>query len=774
MAVTAEELRVLVTAEVERALQNLRSFDNGLSATQSKLSKFGDNAIKVGGKLTKFITLPLAAIGVAAVKSAADVEKQAVALRILTGDAETANKVLQEVEAFAATTPFQFPGLVDGAKRLIAVGVASEEVIDRLKALGNAAQGDTQIFNRLVDAFAKLRTKGRASLEELNRFSEAGVPIIESLAEQYAVSREELFKLIETGQVGFQDVNDALTALTTGQGRFAGLIEAQSQTLSGSLSTLKDNVGLAARSFVEGFLPVLTDIAQELTKAAKFVASLDDDTKKLILTVAGIAAATGPAITAIGALSKAIAFLAANPLVAVVGGLAAATVAIQALNNAKIDEKFGDAAEQIGVSNKELSSAVSLVQDLVRFDLGQPFEVAEAFIGDISKELGISKQKLIDIVVSQEDTSKLLKEQLNILSEQIKERETLKELSSTEGLINEKLFIRQQQLLEAEERRRKAQQEREEALKREEELRAKLARTAQERAQFEQDFNTRLLQQAGDRVALLEREKSEAISVAKEIGADRVLVERFFNAEIEKARQQDLDSRNATLKEIERVEMDAVNRRIKSQELAAQRAKEISEATKQKQIKDIQAVANVASSIFSALAETSSLAYQSVANNASEATDAQKAEARKAFETQKAANIAQTLIATATGAVEAYKALAGIPFIGPALGIAAAGALTIFGLGKAREIAATKPAFQQGTPPEGFTVPEGFPNDDFSIGVSSGENVSVTDSDEVAGASSGFSQVNLGDRSIDDILTFLFRESRNGRLFIDERSLVRT
>ena len=56
--------------------------------------------------------------------------------------------------------------------------------------------------------------------------------------------------------------------------------------------------------------------------------------------------------------------------------------------------------------------------------------------------------------------------------------------------------------------------------------------------------------------------------------------------------------------------------------------------------------------------------------------DAQK---RKAFEADKKMKIAQTVMATATGAIEAYKSLAGIPFVGPALGAAAAAMVVAMG-----------------------------------------------------------------------------------------------
>lgn len=61
-------------------------------------------------------------------------------------------------------------------------------------------------------------------------------------------------------------------------------------------------------------------------------------------------------------------------------------------------------------------------------------------------------------------------------------------------------------------------------------------------------------------------------------------------------------------------------------------------------------------------------------------------ESRKMFEIGKAAAISQTVISTITGAQEAYKALAGIPVVGPALGAAAAAAATLAGAARVSQI----------------------------------------------------------------------------------------
>lgn len=69
----------------------------------------------------------------------------------------------------------------------------------------------------------------------------------------------------------------------------------------------------------------------------------------------------------------------------------------------------------------------------------------------------------------------------------------------------------------------------------------------------------------------------------------------------------------------------------------------------------------------------------------------QQEEYNKAFEANKKLEYANTVINTATAAMEAYKAMAGIPFVGPALGAAAAAAAVAAGVYQLMTIKNTQP-----------------------------------------------------------------------------------
>jgi tape measure domain-containing protein len=281
MAITAEELRILVRAETKSAVDNLNRFKKTSKSTTLDLKQLAKQLI---GPLS--VTAGLIALGRVASQAirgsiayAASVEQISIAFEVLTGSAEEAEAVLEDLRQFSVKTPFTFEELAPAAKRLIAFGTAAEDVVDVMRDLGNASAGNGETLNRLVDAYGKVQAKGRASLEELNRFTEAGVPLMRQLATDLGMTNEELFKFVSAGKVGFEEVNTALQNLTRGEGQFAGMLDAQSQTLEGTMSTLKGAVQELGRSFAEDLLPFLTEAVTAMTGIVNQVSkarSLDD------------------------------------------------------------------------------------------------------------------------------------------------------------------------------------------------------------------------------------------------------------------------------------------------------------------------------------------------------------------------------------------------------------------------------------------------------------------------------------------------------------------
>ena len=229
---------------------------SGVTGTMSKsmVSSLAAVATKIGGLVLLFKGLKTG------ISQAADFEQIDVSFEVLIGNAQKAQQVIGELRDFSASTPLEFKTITKGAQNLMAFGVGADSVKEKMEMLGNASMGNEQKLDSLVRAYGKINAKGKASLEELNMITEAGVPILQTLADQYGVSTEELFKMVSAGKVGFADVDQALTSLTTGQGQFAGMLEKQSQTLNGVISTFRDNLNITLAELMETLLPAIKQV----------------------------------------------------------------------------------------------------------------------------------------------------------------------------------------------------------------------------------------------------------------------------------------------------------------------------------------------------------------------------------------------------------------------------------------------------------------------------------------------------------------------------------
>lgn len=238
----------------------------GFKSDNSELNKY-TKAIGAAVKITAALGIGAVAMGTAFLKAAGDMEQTEIAFTTMLGSAEKADELIKEITNFAATTPFELKGLVASSKQLLAFGFQSEEIIDTMTNLGNIAAGvGRDKLPTLISSFGKIRTKGKATMEELNMMLEAGVPILDQLAKNYGVTTKEISEMVSKGKIGFKDVQKALTNLGTGQGgvvNFGGLMEKQSKSFLGIVSNIGDVLTNLSIAIGKDLLP----IGKELAKA---------------------------------------------------------------------------------------------------------------------------------------------------------------------------------------------------------------------------------------------------------------------------------------------------------------------------------------------------------------------------------------------------------------------------------------------------------------------------------------------------------------------------
>lgn len=240
MAKQVADLLVVISA-------NSQGLRKELDAVRRQInSAFGGKAMAASEKALstlKWVTAGMLAVGAAAIKMSADMAMTRRSFEVMIGDADKAREHLEQLEAFAASTPFEFPTLLEASKKMQAYGFAAEAVIPIMQAVGDAAMAvglGQEGINRITLALGQMQAKGKVSGEEMRQLAETGLPAWEMLAQGIGVSIPQAMQMAQKGAI---DAKAGLTALISGlDARFGGMMDKMAGEIPQSFSNMQDSV----------------------------------------------------------------------------------------------------------------------------------------------------------------------------------------------------------------------------------------------------------------------------------------------------------------------------------------------------------------------------------------------------------------------------------------------------------------------------------------------------------------------------------------------------
>lgn len=238
-----------ITGDNSNLIDKLKQTENGIRQTAKTVEQSGVGMEKVFSNIAK------AAAGIGAAFSAQQFASQVlkfrgefqqleVAFNTILGSAEKANNLMTQLTRTAAITPFGLQDVAGGAKQLLAYGVSAENVNDTLVRLGDIAAGLSIPLNDLVYLYGTTMTQGRMFTQDLRQFQGRGIPLADELAKQFGVTKDKVGELVTAGKVGFNEMHKAIVSLTSDGGKFGGLMEAQSKTITGQISNIQDSISM--------------------------------------------------------------------------------------------------------------------------------------------------------------------------------------------------------------------------------------------------------------------------------------------------------------------------------------------------------------------------------------------------------------------------------------------------------------------------------------------------------------------------------------------------
>jgi tape measure domain-containing protein len=231
-----------------------------------------DRAGRAVGSMAKIVMAATAA-GAAAIGAAAKIgieynsqmENYTTNMKVLLGSQEAAVKKMEELKSFAASTPFELGGLAEATQTLLAFEVPASETTRILKMLGDVSLGDSEKLRGLSVVFGQVSSAGKLQGQDLMQMINQGFNPLNYIAKRTGESMEELRDRMSKGAISAEEVTQAFEDATSAGGQFFNGMKEASKTMSGLISTLKDN----ARSLVgEVFVPISEGIKNTLLPQA--------------------------------------------------------------------------------------------------------------------------------------------------------------------------------------------------------------------------------------------------------------------------------------------------------------------------------------------------------------------------------------------------------------------------------------------------------------------------------------------------------------------------
>lgn len=264
------------SSPISKATQKTEQLNKAVNTTKNALGNLaGAMGIGIGAA-------GVVSFGKAVVDSLVNYEYFSASLRtLMLGDAQAAKALENQLVETAKTTPFSLVEVQDATKQLLAYGFSAGSVVKNIRMLGDVASALKIPFSDIAYLYGTLKTQGRAFSKDIYQFTGRGIPIVKELAKQFKVADSEVMKLVESGKVGFKEVEKAFQSMTAEGGMFFDMMSQQAKTTGGQISALGDNweqlkvqIGQSQTGIIAGtvsFLNTLVGALQEYFKVSNQV-----------------------------------------------------------------------------------------------------------------------------------------------------------------------------------------------------------------------------------------------------------------------------------------------------------------------------------------------------------------------------------------------------------------------------------------------------------------------------------------------------------------------
>lgn len=443
-----------------------KSIDDVISNIQNSMN------IAIGGwSIGKFVNQMMQVRG--------QFQQTEMAFKTMLQSEEKTDAIMKQLIRTAAVTPFGVEDVTEGAKQLLAFNVAAEDVNKTLIELGDVAAGMGMNLKDLVMLYGTTIAKGKMDTMDLYQFLNRGIPIADEIAKVMGLdvtnAIKEVQKQIKAGKVTSDIFIQAMQSMTAEGSKFGGLMEAQSKSIIGQISNIKDaieqkfnEIGKSQEGVINTGLGVVSTLIENW-----------DTVGKVLMTVVAAYGAYKAAVIAMIAISKAQvawesakAFLSlaksittakdamalfnlvssSNVLGLVLGAVAAGVTMFNLFGNSAEDaatktSKFTESANEASSKVESLISILKTAKEGSKVYKDTIKELSNIYgnYGIAIDKIKEDESNLVDVKQQEIDKSKELVEQINL---EATERNRANAISKANEEYNNRVDSAQQALLD--------------------------------------------------------------------------------------------------------------------------------------------------------------------------------------------------------------------------------------------------------------------------------------------------------------------------------------
>lgn len=261
-----------ITGDNSSVLKAFRGVQDGVSQTARAVEQQGQSIENVFSRIKSAASVAFAGFTAKEIISTlgtvrGEFQQFEIAFETMLGSGQKAKGMISDLANLAASTPFDMKGVVNGAKQLLAYGFAANEITDTMRRLGDVSAGLGLNLQDLTWLYGTTMVQGRLFTRDLMQFTGRGIPLTEELAKQFGVTKDKVSELVTAGKVGFPEVKKAIESLTNEGGKFGGLMEKQSHSITGQISNIQDTIEMAINDLgtqTEGLMNDALDITSKV------------------------------------------------------------------------------------------------------------------------------------------------------------------------------------------------------------------------------------------------------------------------------------------------------------------------------------------------------------------------------------------------------------------------------------------------------------------------------------------------------------------------------